>query len=217
MKDGLTELVCILDRSGSMSSIIDEAIGGFNTFLKEQRELEGDANVTVALFDDRYDLIHDNVNINDVEDMTSEVYYPRGMTSLLDAIGKTMQTVGERLANTPEEERPENVIVAILTDGMENCSREYTTEKIKEMIQHQEEKYDWTFMYLAANQDAFAVGQSFGMSDYNSINFNANSGGAKGAFQNMTLASTSYRSMSKSGMSKADIMYAANLVDANGN
>lgn len=217
MKQGLTELVCILDRSGSMWNIADDAIGGFNTFINEQKKVEGDANVTVALFDDRYDLIFDNVNIEEISELTSEVYYPRGGTALYDAIGKTMQCVGARLNNTPEDERPETVIVAILTDGHENQSTEYTSEKIKEMIEHQEEKYDWTFMYLAANQDSFSVGQQFGMKGYNSINFNANSGGTTGAFTNIALASTSYRSMAKSGLSKEDIMYSANLVDANGN
>lgn len=216
MKKGLTELVCILDRSGSMSSIMGEAIGGFNSFLKEQKEVEGDANITVALFDDKYELLHDNVSLNDVEDITSSVYYPRAMTALYDAIGNTVNTVGERLANTPEDDRPETVIVAILTDGNDNRSRVFTTQMIKEIIEHQESKYDWTFMYLAANQDAFAVGQQFGMSDYNTINFNANAGGARGAFQNIALASTAYRKCSKS-MSKSDVMYSANLVDENGN
>lgn len=216
MKKGLTELVCILDRSGSMWNIAKDAIGGFNSFLSEQKEVEGDANITMAIFDHDYEVIHDNVNLEEVEELTSEVYYPRGGTALYDAIGRTMQSVGARLNETPEDERPENVIVAILTDGEENQSTEYSAEKIKEMIKHQEDKYDWTFMYLAANQDAFDVGRTFGMSDYNSINFNANSGGAKGAFTNMTLASKAYRCASK-GMDKAAVMYSAGLVDANGN
>ena len=216
MKQGLTELVCILDRSGSMSGIMGEAISGFNSFIKEQREEDGDANVTVALFDNEYQLVHDNVNIDSVNEMDGSIYYPRGMTALYDAIGRTVDTVGSRLAKTAEEDRPEKVIVAILTDGLENTSREYTAQRIKEMIEHQEEKYDWTFMYLAANQDAFEVGRQFGMNDYNSINFNANSNGTTGAFTNMTTATKCYRKSAR-GADKAQVMYSASLVDADGN
>lgn len=216
MKQGLTELVCILDRSSSMSSIASDAIGGFNSFLTEQKDIEGDANITVALFSGRhsYDLLYDNININEVNELKE--YRTGGVTALYDAIGRTIDSVGERLASTPEDERPENVIVAILTDGYENDSTDYTADKIKEMIKHQEDKYDWTFMYLAANQDAFDVGKNFGMSDYNSINFNATAGGMRGAFTNMAVASTAYRCADKS-MSKSAVMYSANLVDADGN
>ena len=217
MREGLTEIVCILDRSGSMSNLTSEAIGGFNEFIKEQKEADGDANVTVALFDNNYKLLHDNVNINDVPELTGEQYWPGGMTALYDAIGMTVDNIGKRLSETKEEDRPENVIVAILTDGYENTSREYTAEKVKEMIEHQEEKYDWTFMYLAANQDAFDVGLSFGMKDYNSINFNATSGGTTGAFTNMSRGATSYRSVANKGLDKATVLYSANFVDADGN
>ena len=217
MKDGLTELVCILDRSGSMDSVIGEAISGVNTFIKDQRKVDGQANVTIALFDIAYDLIYDNVNIDTVPDITRDVYYPRGMTALYDAIGKTIDNVGNRLANTPEDERPENVIVAILTDGMENSSYKYTSSKVKDMIKHQEDKYNWTFIYLAANQNAFEVGQQFGMSSYNSINFNATANGTTAAFANISNCAYTYRTMSKSGLSKEDIMSHVPLVDADGN
>jgi len=194
MKQGLTEIVCVLDRSGSMASIIDDAIGGLNTFINEQKKLDGDANITMALFDDEYDLVHDNVSIDSIDAITDGVYYPRGMTALYDAIGKTVSSVGNRLSNTNEDERPERVIVAILTDGMENSSKEYTSERIREIIKEQEDKYNWQFMYLAANQDAFNVGQQFGMKTHNSINFNATAKGAKNAFDNMALYSTQVRS-----------------------
>jgi len=193
MKKGLSEIACVLDRSGSMSSIIGDAIGGFNAFLKGQKEVEGEANMTVALFDSEYDLLYDNININEVNDLDSSTYVPRGSTSLHDAIGRTINTIGARLRSTPEEDRPENVIVAILTDGDENTSREFDASKIKEMIGHQESKYNWKFLYLAANQDAFAVGSGMGFNIGNSINFNATAKGSTTAYANMNLYSSSVR------------------------
>lgn len=194
MKKGLTEIVCVLDRSGSMGSIMSDAIGGLNSFITEQKKLDGDATITMALFDDGYDIIHDNVDINNVSEIGSDVYFPRGMTALYDAIGKTVTSVGQRLSKTDESERPEKVIVAILTDGLENCSREYESDTIQKIIKEQEDKYNWQFVYLAANQNAFDVGSQFGMKHHNSINFNATAKGAKNAFDNMTLYSSQVRS-----------------------
>ncbi len=195
MREDLTELVCILDRSGSMHSIIDDAIGGVNTFLEDQKKLDGEANFTSVLFDNQIDTLHDNVNLNEVEAFTRDTYCPRGGTSLRDAIGQTIVTVGERLSKTAEEDRPSKVIVAILTDGYENGSREYTDAQIKEMVELQEDKYNWQFIYLAANQDSFETGKILGMKSHNSIDFNATGNGAKTAFANMSLYSQQVRSM----------------------
>jgi uncharacterized protein YegL len=222
MKSGLTEIACILDRSGSMSSIIDEAIGGLNKFIDDQKELDGDANISIALFDNEYELIYDNVDIKTIPTITRDVYNPRGMTALYDAIGKTMTSIGKRLANTAEEDRPEKVMIVILTDGEENHSREYNAKNISEMITHQEDTYNWTFMFLAANQDACSVGKSLGMKDYSTVNFNANSGGTRGAFTNMSTMTKGYRGMSVS-MAEVDksavlmSLASASFVDANGN
>ena len=193
MKQGLTEIVCVLDRSGSMRSIVDDAIGGFNSFLTEQKKVEGEANMTVALFNSRYDLVTDNKDIKEVEDLTSRTYSPSGGTALYDSIGRTILDVGQRLAKTDESERPEKVIVAILTDGDENSSNEHNAEEIKAMIEHQETKYNWQFVFLAANQDAFEAGQQFGMRSHNSISFNATAKGAENAFDNIALYSTQIR------------------------
>lgn len=193
MKQGLTEIVCVLDRSGSMHSIVDDAIGGFNSFLSEQKKLDGEANMTIALFNNQYKLISENEDIQKVSELNARVFSPGGGTSLYDSIGRTILDVGQRLSSTPEDARPEKVIVAILTDGYENGSQEHTAADIKKMIKHQEDKYNWQFVFLAANQDAFDVGQSFGMRSHNSINFNATAKGAGNAFDNIALYSTQVR------------------------
>jgi uncharacterized protein YegL len=207
MKTGLTEIACILDRSGSMSGIIDEAIGGLNKFIDDQKALDGDANVTIALFDDRYKVIYDNVDIQTIPTITRDMYNPCGMTALYDSIGKTMTSIGERLAKTSEEDRPEKVMIVILTDGQENSSREYSASKIAEMITHQEEKYSWAFVYLASNVDAMATGSAFGMRSINTLSFTSTTEGTKSAFDNMSLYSTNVRGMASKGISDMDVLY----------
>lgn len=191
-----TQIVCILDTSGSMSSIIRDSIGGFNTFLKQQRELKDEATLTVALFDDTYNLLYDNVDIKKVEDITDKVWIPRGTTALYDAIGKTINTVKANHAKLGSE-KPSKVLVCIVTDGYENASREYKLDDIRKLIKGCEE-IDWNFIYLAANQDAFAVSSSFGVSAGNTYNYTATGQGV--AFMSNTLsnASVSYRSMDTS-------------------
>lgn len=163
MKKNLTEVIFILDRSGSMSHLANDVIGGFNSMIESQKKEDGEAYITTVLFDSNYELLHDHINIKEVQSITSKEYYARGMTALLDAIGTTVDNVGERLFNTPEEERPEKVIVIINTDGLENDSRKYTRAKIKEMIEHQQDKYNWVFMFLGANMDAVAEASSLGI------------------------------------------------------
>lgn len=206
MKSGLTEIVCILDRSGSMSSIIGDAIGGLNTFIEGQKALSGEANITIVLFDNDYELLHDNVPISQISEITQRQYYPRGMTALYDAVGRTIDNIGVRLSNTPESDRPEKVIVAILTDGLENSSTEYTALSVKEKIEEQESVYSWAFVYLAANQNAFEVGSQFGMKQDNTLNFTQTSKGAKSAFSNVSLYSSTVRGMSMDTYSP-DVLY----------
>ena len=154
MKENLTEIVFILDRSGSMSGLEKDTIGGYNSFLAKQQEVDGEARVTTVLFDDEYEVLHDGVELSKVVPITHKEYFARGNTALLDAVGKTIYAVGVRLSNTAEEERPGKVIFVITTDGEENSSRSFTYEKVREMITHQEKKYGWEFLFLGANIDA---------------------------------------------------------------
>lgn len=188
-----TQIVCILDRSGSMNNIIEDAIGGFNEFIKEQKELEDDATMTVALFDDHYELLYDNVNIKEVELFNKDNWSPRGLTALYDAIGKTITTVDNTHRKMKDEDVPEKVLVCIVTDGMENSSKEYDNESIKKLIDKHEEK-GWSFVYLAANQDAFDIGTSFGISGGNTYTFNADSIGMNNVTNTLSNAAKYYRS-----------------------
>lgn len=161
MKKNLCEMIFILDRSGSMRPLTDDTIGGFNSMIDNQKSVDGEAYVTTVLFDDKYEILHDHININEIKEITNEEYYARGCTSLLDAMGRTIDNIGERLSVTPEEERPEKVIIVIVTDGYENSSTDYSREKVKEMVEHQQNKYFWTFMFLGANMDA--IGEAGGL------------------------------------------------------
>lgn len=163
MNNNLTEMVFILDMSGSMSNLTQDTVGGYNSLIKTQKEEKGDAKVTTVLFDDRYIVLHDRVDIKIVPEMTTNDYRPLGVTAMLDSIGKTIQSVGQKLAALPEEERPGNVIVTIVTDGYENASMEYTYPQIKDMIIHQKEKYNWVFTFIGANIDTMEVGGRLGI------------------------------------------------------
>ena len=191
------ELVLIIDKSGSMDAIKEDAIGGFNSFLAEQQKIEGGANVTFALFDDQYNLVHNGKDIDEVEDLTEETYIPSGTTALLDAVGLTVDRVGQRLDELDESEKPENVIVFILTDGHENSSSDYTRDKVKKMIEHQEAKYSWEFIYGGANQDAFAEAGGLGIKGKNTFNFDATGKGTRTVYQSTSKMMASYRQRSE--------------------
>lgn len=192
MKAGLTEIVCVVDKSGSMSSIRNDAVGAFNTFLDGQKKLPGTAKLTLTLFDTDYKIVHDGVDIQKVPNLDDKSYVPGGSTALLDAAGRTIDKVGERLANTPEDEKPEKVIMVILTDGEENSSKEYKREQIQTKINHQRDVYKWEFVFLAANQDAIQAGQSIGIQ--HNVNYCSTGAGTKGAVRCMAAAVASYRS-----------------------
>jgi uncharacterized protein YegL len=162
MKD-VTEICVIIDRSGSMSGRQDDTIGGFNAFLKQQKELPGEANMTIVLFDDQYEVLTASQPIKDVADLTEKTYFVRGQTRLNDSVGKAMTDLEIHLAAIPEQDRPSKVIVAILTDGGENDSREFDHAKIVELIQRQRDIYDWEILFLAAGQDAWNAGVSLGI------------------------------------------------------
>ena len=164
MKKDYTDIIVVLDRSGSMSMIREDTIGGFNTFLQEQKDVPGEATLTLAQFDDVYEVVHDNLVIGEVPELDTKTFVPRGMTALYDAVGKTINSVGERYEKMSEEERPEHVVFVILTDGDENASREFKNDSIKSLITEQTDKYNWNFVFLGANQDACLTAQGMGIS-----------------------------------------------------
>jgi uncharacterized protein YegL len=196
MKD-LTEIVCVLDRSGSMEIIVDDAIGGFNAFLKTQKESPGQAVMSVVLFDNEYELLYSGKPLFDIPPFTKQTFVPRGSTALYDALGKTINEVGARLASLPEAERPNKVLFVILTDGQENASQHFSSKQINEMITHQRNVYSWEFLFLAANQDAFTVSEHLGISRGNALNFESNSKSTYNMYKMMSKATSNYRSMDR--------------------
>ncbi|MGI6706792.1 MAG: vWA domain-containing protein [Clostridia bacterium] len=177
MKKGLTELVFILDRSGSMSGLESDTIGGYNAMLEKQKKEPGEAIITTVLFDDKYELLHDRMDLRKIAPITDQEYFVRGTTALLDAMGRTIHKIAEIQKYTPEDERAEHVMFVIITDGLENASREYSYEKVHRMIEHQKEAYNWEFIFLGANIDAIATAARFGISPDRAANYNADSEG----------------------------------------
>ena len=182
MKKNLTEMAFILDMSGSMHYLTEDTIGGYNSLIEKQKEEEGEAYITTVLFDDRYIVVNDHIDIKEVKPLTKREYCPEGMTALLDAIGRTVNSIGKRLSETPEEERPEKVVIAITTDGMENASREFIKVQIKEMIEHQQSKYSWVFMFLGANMDAIIEASNLGIASDFVQTYSANSVGTNSVY-----------------------------------
>ncbi len=163
MKKGLTEIVFILDRSGSMSGLEADTIGGFNSLIKKQRKEPGEALVSTVLFDDTCDVIHDRVPMEKVAKLTEDTYFVRGCTALLDAVGGAIHHIGNIHKYARDEDRPEKTLFIITTDGMENASRRYTYKKVKQMVERQKARYGWEFLFLGANMDAIAVAGNIGI------------------------------------------------------
>ena len=177
MMKNLTEIVFILDRSGSMAGLEDDTIGGFNAMIEKQKNEEGDAFVSTILFDNYIEVIHDRVDIRKVWPMTRRDYYVRGCTALLDAVGRTIRHIGNVHKYAREEDRPEKTLFVITTDGMENASREYSYERVRRMIEHEKEKYGWEFIFLGANIDAAREAARFGITEDRAVNYHADSVG----------------------------------------
>jgi len=177
MNPNLTEIVAILDRSGSMEHLTNDTIGGFNSFLKEQKEIPGEAVLTTVLFNNSYMLLHDRVNIKTIKQITNKEYIAQGSTALLDAMGKTINDIGLKLNSTIENERPSKVIFFIITDGEENASVEFRNDKIKEMVELQKNTYNWEFIFLGANMDSFSTASSLGISADRSFDYEADEEG----------------------------------------
>ena len=195
MKD-YTEIIVILDKSGSMDNIREDAIGGFNSFLDDQKKHPGEANMTVVLFDTGYTL-KPAQPIKVVPALNENTYQPSGCTALLDAMGRTITETGRRLARMKEEDRPDKVIVVTITDGEENSSQEHKLSQIADMIKVQEETYKWQFLYLGANVDAFAEAHGLGISKRAAANFKATPVGMRQAYACSSQAVMGYRSSGK--------------------
>ncbi len=181
MGSNLTEIVFLLDRSGSMGGLESDTIGGFNAFIEKQRQMDGRIIVTTALFDHEYELLWNGISAENAR-LTDKEYYVRGATALLDAVGKTILDVGRRLSALPEEERPDKVIFVITTDGMENASREFTHKKVKELLKHQQERYNWEFIFLGANIDAVKEAGNIGIRRGDAFDFRASPKGVAAMF-----------------------------------
>lgn len=186
MKKDSVSINIILDKSGSMSNTKEETISGINSFIEEQKKLQGEVSFTLCTFSYETEFLYDFSNLTDVTPLTEESYKPKGYTALLDAVGSTITKVGSKLNDLAEEEKPEQVIFLIVTDGLENASKTYTSDKIKEMITHQQEKYNWTFTYMGANVDAFAESSKIGIPMSATLNYNSDSDGTKNLYKSVT-------------------------------
>ena len=179
MKKNLTEIVFILDRSGSMSGLEGDTIGGFNAMLEKQKKEPGEAYISTVLFDHETQVIHDRLPLEKVPQLTREDYFVRGCTALLDAVGGAIHHIGNVHKYARQEDRPERTLFVITTDGMENASRRYDYEKVKAMISRQKEKYGWEFLFLGANIDAAKEAARFGISADRAANYHADSAGTE--------------------------------------
>lgn len=173
MKKNLTELVMILDRSGSMGGLESDTIGGYNSMLRKQKDAEGEVLVSTVLFDDTSEVLYDRVSLEKLPRMTEKEYYVRGSTALLDAVGGAIHHIGNVHKYARDEDRPEKTIFVITTDGMENASRKYSYDRVKMMVERQKEKYGWEFIFLGANIDAIETAGRFGISADRAANYNS--------------------------------------------
>ena len=177
MRKNLTEIVFILDRSGSMSGLEQDTIGGFNSMINQQKNADGEALVSTILFDNVSEVLHDRINVKDIQPLTDHDYMVRGCTALLDAIGGAIHHIGNIHKYARQEDIPEHTMFVITTDGMENASRYYSSNKVKQMIERQKIKYGWEFLFLGANIDAVETAGLFGIDEDRAVNYQCDSEG----------------------------------------
>lgn len=190
MKKDLTELIVVLDESGSMSSVRNDTIGGFNTFLETHQKLPGEAKLTLVKFNTMTGIPYNGVNVKDVKPLDHTSYFPGGGTALFDAVGKSIDLVSKRINNSADDEVPEKVIFLVLTDGEENMSNEYTKEKVFANIENMKKNFNWEFLFIGANQDAWAAGSGIGINQ--NVNYNVQD--TKKAFKGMAHFTSNSRS-----------------------
>jgi uncharacterized protein YegL len=206
MNSKSTELVFILDKSGSMAGLESDTIGGFNALITKQKKEQGDARVTTVLFNHDYELLHDRISIKGIAPITDKEYEVSGTTALLDAIGSTIQKIGNAQKRTSEEERAGKVMFIITTDGHENASCEYNYKKIKSMIAHQKDTYNWEFVFLGANIDAVSTAEKFGIDEDFAVKYHADTEGTQLNYKVLNETVSSFRMGNKLDRSwKADI------------
>ena len=193
MKKNLTELVFILDRSGSMQGLEGDTIGGFNAMLEKQKKEPGEAFVSTVLFDDHAEILHDRVKVEEVRPITDAEYYVRGCTALLDAIGGAIRHIGNIHKYARSEDVPEHTLFVITTDGMENASRRYSAQEVKRMIQRQKEKYGWEFLFLGANIDAVQTAGHLGITPDRAVNYHSDSMGTRLNYETVSQAVSTVR------------------------
>jgi hypothetical protein len=201
MKKGLTFIVPVVDKSGSMQSIKKDTIGGFNEFIDSQKKVEGEAKITLVLFDTEYNVVYESIPVQNAAPLNESTYRPDGGTALYDAMGLAIKMTKKRIESLPEEERPEKVIFAVLTDGEENASkilnkegqRKYTKEKIFEKVSKLQEEDGWAFLFLGANQDAYQVGSGLGFYANNTVTYKASKAGMKSVMDTVNCFAANYR------------------------
>ena len=193
MQKNATELVFILDRSGSMSGLEKDTLGGFNAMLKKQKELEGECRITTVLFDNQLTILHDRLDIQAVEALSQKDYHVGGSTALLDAIGTSINKIGNVQKHSANEHRASKVLFVIITDGEENASREFSSQRIKKMIEHQMNKYKWEFIFLGANIDAVETSKMYGIRPDRTQNYHADASGVNLNFKVMSETVASFR------------------------
>ena len=200
MRQDLADITIILDRTGSMEPIRDDTIGGFNRFVEDQRRGPGECLMTLAQFDSQepFEVLYRAVPIGDVQPMTRDRYVPRAATPLLDAIGRGINDTGKRLSEVAESERPEKVLFVVITDGLENASREFKKATIKEMVERQREVYKWEFVFLGANMDAIQEGEALGVAPNAAITVAPDAAGVRAAYASLGYVTTAYRAGAKS-------------------
>lgn len=193
MKPNLTHIIFIVDRSGSMDGIAADMIGGYNKFIETQKELPADCFVSFYQFDDIYEAVFERVALKDVKPLDKKTYQPRGCTALYDAMGRTIKNYGQYLSDLSEEERPERILVVAITDGLNNASREFDLDQVREMIKHQTEVYKWDFVFLGSNIDAWNAGQAMGVVPSSTLQFANTKGSVGSAFQSLSRNTRQYR------------------------
>ena len=188
MKNNITELVFILDRSGSMSGLESDTVGGFNSMIEKQKKEDGECYVSTVLFDNVSEVLHDRVRLSEIRPMTDREYTVRGCTALIDALGGAIHHIGNIHKYARNEDVPEHTVFVITTDGMENASRKYSSDKVKAMIERQKEKYGWEFLFIGANIDAVETAARYGIDRDRAVNYNADGKGTQILYESVSKA-----------------------------